>query len=69
LSRRREFHPEKEALKFYFARMREKKCFIFVQTVSSAMIIAVRARLIRLFHKLFNKTVENFSRANRTRLL
>jgi hypothetical protein len=41
-----------------------KKCFIMVQRGSSAVFIGVYARLIRLFHNLFNKTVENLARAN-----
>jgi hypothetical protein len=40
-----------------------------VQTASSAVFIAGYALLIPLFHKLFNKTVENFSLAKRIALL
>jgi hypothetical protein len=48
---------------------RPKMCFIFVQRASSAVFSAAYALLIPLFHKLFNKTVENFRRANREALL
>jgi hypothetical protein len=44
-------------------------CFIFVQTASSSVFIAAYALLIPLFHTLFNKTVENFRRADRAALL
>jgi hypothetical protein len=47
----------------------EKKCFIFVQTASSSVFSAAYALLVPLFHKLFNKTVENFWHANRVALL
>jgi hypothetical protein len=46
-----------------------KKCFIFVQTAPSAVFLAGYEQRIRLFHTLFNKTVENFRRANRAALL
>jgi len=46
-----------------------KKCSIFVQTAPSSVFFGVSVFLISLFHKLFNKTVENFSRANRMPLL
>jgi hypothetical protein len=40
-----------------------KICFILVQTVTSSVFLVSYAHKVRLFHTLFNKTVENFQRA------
>lgn len=37
-----------------------KMCFILVQSGPSSVFVMAYEFLIRLFHKLFNKAVENF---------
>lgn len=59
---------EKMSRKFFNADL-WKKCFIFVQSASSTVFVAVYAFLIPLFHILFNKTVENLARGNRPAML
>jgi hypothetical protein len=43
-----------------FSKVFEKNCFNFVQTVSSAVFPLGYAPSMRLFHIVFNTTVENF---------
>jgi uncharacterized membrane protein YvlD (DUF360 family) len=62
------FYPKINQNIFVLSKIFEN-CFIFVQTASSAVFIVRYAHRIRLFHTLFNKTVENFPHADRAALL